>query len=94
MLSRNTNSIFTIFDYILLCLFLDLKWIQFQYIIYKLMQQSNPLLLTISNILDEIIKETDALEIEYNSNFHANKAPSITIYNYLQRIAKYSHCSE
>ncbi|CAD8141004.1 unnamed protein product [Paramecium pentaurelia] len=58
------------------------------------MQQSNPLLLTISNILDEIIKQTDALEIEYKSIFHANKAPSITIYNYLQRIAKYTHCSE
>ncbi len=52
------------------------------------------MLLTISNILDEIIKETDSLELEYNSNFHAIKAPSITIYNYLLRIAKYTHCSE
>lgn len=47
------------------------------------MQQSNPIILTISNILDEIIKETDALELESNSIFHAIAAPGITIYNYL-----------
>ncbi|CAD8146816.1 unnamed protein product [Paramecium pentaurelia] len=58
------------------------------------MQQSNPILLTISNILDEIIKETDSLELESNSIFHAIAAPAISIYNYLQRISKYTHCSE
>ncbi|CAD8140805.1 unnamed protein product [Paramecium octaurelia] len=58
------------------------------------MQQQNPILLTISNILDEIIKETDALEVESNSIFHAIAAPAISIYNYLQRINKYTHCSE
>ena len=47
------------------------------------MQQANPTLLIISNILDEIIKETDALELESNSLFHAISAPAITIYNYL-----------
>ncbi|CAK67558.1 unnamed protein product (macronuclear) [Paramecium tetraurelia] len=58
------------------------------------MQQSNPILLTISNILDEIIKETDSLELESNSIFHSIAAPAISIHNYLQRISKYTHCSE
>ncbi|CAD8052205.1 unnamed protein product [Paramecium primaurelia] len=58
------------------------------------MQQSNPILQIISNILDEIIKETDVLELESNSIFHAITAPAISIYNYLQRINKYTHCSE
>ncbi|CAD8068083.1 unnamed protein product [Paramecium sonneborni] len=60
------------------------------------MQQSNQLLVTVANILDEIIKETDTLEIEQEtqSYFHASRAPSISIHNYLQRIAKYTHCSE
>ncbi|CAD8060092.1 unnamed protein product [Paramecium primaurelia] len=63
---------------------------------YLLMQRHNQLLITIANILDEIIKETDTLEIEQDSisYFHASKAPSITLFNYLQRIAKYTHCSE
>lgn len=50
--------------------------------------------MTIANILDEIIKETDMMEIECNSNFHAIKPPAITILQYLIRIAKYTHCSE
>ncbi|CAD8155481.1 unnamed protein product [Paramecium octaurelia] len=60
------------------------------------MQRHNQLLNTIADILDEIIKQTDTLEIEQDqiSYFHATKAPSITLYNYLQRISKYTHCSE
>ncbi|CAD8057199.1 unnamed protein product [Paramecium primaurelia] len=63
---------------------------------YLYMQRHNQLLNTIAQILDEIIKETDTLEIEQDqiSYFHSIKAPSITLYNYLQRIAKYTHCSE
>ena len=53
------------------------------FVYIKIMQRSNPIILTISNILDEIIKETDALELESNSIFHAISAPAITINNYL-----------
>ncbi|CAK75419.1 unnamed protein product (macronuclear) [Paramecium tetraurelia] len=60
------------------------------------MHRHNQILTTIADILDEIIKQTDALEIEQDqiSYFHATKAPSISIYNYLQRISKYTNCSE
>ncbi|CAD8087453.1 unnamed protein product [Paramecium primaurelia] len=57
------------------------------------MQPINQLLITIAKILEEILKETDSLSLQQASVFHTSRAPSISIQNYIQRIAKYTHCN-
>ncbi|CAD8079260.1 unnamed protein product [Paramecium primaurelia] len=57
------------------------------------MQPINQLLITIAKILEEILKETDQLSLQQVSVFHASRAPSISIQNYIQRIAKYTNCN-
>ncbi|KAM3139942.1 hypothetical protein pb186bvf_007973 [Paramecium bursaria] len=58
------------------------------------MRQKLSFISTISKILEEIVQETDSLRNLQTTLFHAPKIPSITILNYLQRIAKYTNCSE
>ncbi len=48
----------------------------------------------ISGVLTEIIKETDNIPEQFHSVFHAKSVPSISIKDYLTRIAKTSHCSQ
>ncbi|CAK85733.1 unnamed protein product (macronuclear) [Paramecium tetraurelia] len=57
------------------------------------MQPINQLLLTIAKILEEILQETDPLSLQQASPFHTQRTPSISIENYIQRIAKYAHCN-
>ncbi|CAD8182897.1 unnamed protein product [Paramecium octaurelia] len=57
------------------------------------MQPINQLLLTIAKILEEILTETDPLSLQQASPFHTSRTPSISIENYIQRIAKYAHCN-
>lgn len=52
------------------------------------------LLTCISNILEEILQETDVLEPPDRTLFHAPKRPTISLQNYLSRLGKYCACSE
>jgi Cyclin. len=52
------------------------------------------LLEAISNVLGEIIKETDNIPDQFISSFHAKSVPSISIKDYLIRIARCSKCSQ
>ncbi|EAS03399.2 amine-terminal domain cyclin (macronuclear) [Tetrahymena thermophila SB210] len=48
----------------------------------------------IANVLTEIIEQTDKQTIQYVTNFHGKNVPSISIKEYLARIARCSHCSQ
>jgi len=50
----------------------------------------------LSRVLVELCKRNDHIPIDpqYITKFHATKTPGITIEDYLQRISKYSGCSE
>lgn len=53
----------------------------------------NNLLKCISSILEEILNETDTLE-PTKTIFHAQKTPSIALWDYMKRLGKYCACSE
>ncbi|CAD8123679.1 unnamed protein product [Paramecium sonneborni] len=53
----------------------------------------NTFLRSISNILEELIQETDIFQIK-KSLFHSEKLPNISLENYLIRIVRYTKCSK
>jgi Na+-translocating ferredoxin:NAD+ oxidoreductase RNF subunit RnfB len=54
----------------------------------------NKLIEIISQVLGEIVKETDSLPDQQITSFHAKSVPAITLKDYLNRISKCSKCSQ
>jgi hypothetical protein len=52
------------------------------------------LIAVISNVLIDIIKETDNIPDQFVSSFHAKSVPAISINDYLLRISRCSKCSQ
>jgi len=48
----------------------------------------------LAQILDQILEETAQLEFSKDTRFHASSVPSVSVREYLRRIAKYAHCSD
>lgn len=49
----------------------------------------------LAQILNQILEETSGQpEIRTDTRFHAATVPSVSVRDYLRRIAKYAHCSD
>jgi hypothetical protein len=59
-------------------------------------ERRNKLINVLSDVLSRLCERNDRFVIndERITRFHASRAPNITIESYLERIAKYSNCSE
>lgn len=48
----------------------------------------------LAHILNQILEETKGLQCKEETRFHAVSVPTVSVHDYLRRIAKYAHCSD